>query len=63
MSIRRGEAETVVEALVAGRAGEAPLGDAVAGASRTRTIWTITLNPVKGGTARTTHINPKDFPA
>ncbi|GAB2909147.1 hypothetical protein ACFMQL_25995 [Nonomuraea fastidiosa] len=31
--------------------------------SRTRTIWTITLNPVKGGTARTSHVNPKDFPA
>ncbi|GAB1818183.1 hypothetical protein [Herbidospora sp. RD11066] len=27
------------------------------------TIWTITLNPVKGGNARTTGVNPKDFPS
>ncbi|MFG1685311.1 hypothetical protein ACGFNP_34475 [Nonomuraea sp. NPDC049269] len=26
-------------------------------------IWTLTLNPVKGGNARTSSINPKDFPA
>ncbi|GAA3545762.1 hypothetical protein GCM10022419_027510 [Nonomuraea rosea] len=28
-----------------------------------RTIWTLTLNPVKGGNARTSSVNPKDFPA
>ncbi|MGJ6965186.1 hypothetical protein ACSDR0_25075 [Streptosporangium sp. G11] len=27
------------------------------------TIWTLTLNPVIGGTARTTGVNPNDFPA
>ncbi|WP_062434354.1 hypothetical protein [Herbidospora daliensis] len=27
------------------------------------TVWTLTLNPVKGGNARTTGVNPKDFPA
>ncbi|WP_156046146.1 hypothetical protein [Herbidospora cretacea] len=27
------------------------------------TIWTLTLNPVKGGNARTSGVNPKDFPA
>ncbi|MFG1704170.1 hypothetical protein ACFLIM_13355 [Nonomuraea sp. M3C6] len=27
------------------------------------TIWTLTLNPVRGGNARTSSINPKDFPA
>jgi hypothetical protein len=26
-------------------------------------IWTLTLNPVRGGNARTSSINPKDFPA
>ncbi|WP_433430556.1 hypothetical protein [Nonomuraea sp. CA-141351] len=26
-------------------------------------IWTLTLHQVKGGNARTTSINPKDFPA
>ncbi|MEV0614435.1 hypothetical protein AB0I81_14000 [Nonomuraea sp. NPDC050404] len=31
--------------------------------SRSSTIWTLTLNPVKGGKARTTSVNPKDFPA
>ncbi|MEV4564593.1 hypothetical protein AB0K12_12560 [Nonomuraea sp. NPDC049419] len=31
--------------------------------SRTATAWTLTLNPVKGGNARTTYVNPKDFPA
>jgi hypothetical protein len=31
--------------------------------SRSATIWTLTLNPVKGGKARTTSVNPKDFPA
>ncbi|MEU7749802.1 hypothetical protein [Nonomuraea sp. NPDC049158] len=28
-----------------------------------RSVWTLTLNPVRGGNARTTSINPKDFPA
>nr|WP_062332022.1 hypothetical protein [Herbidospora sakaeratensis] len=27
------------------------------------TIWTLTLNPVKGGNARTSGVNPKDFPS
>ncbi|WP_066374969.1 hypothetical protein [Herbidospora mongoliensis] len=27
------------------------------------TGWTLTLNPVKGGNARTSGVNPKDFPA
>ncbi|WP_062354677.1 hypothetical protein [Herbidospora yilanensis] len=27
------------------------------------TIWTLTLNPVRGGNARTSGVNPKDFPA
>ena len=31
--------------------------------SRSSTIWTITLKPVKGGNIGSTHINPKDFPA
>ncbi|GAA3683263.1 hypothetical protein GCM10022224_054750 [Nonomuraea antimicrobica] len=31
--------------------------------SRSSTIWTLTLKAVKGGNARTRHINPKDFPA
>lgn len=26
------------------------------------TIWTLTLNPVKGGNARTSQVDPKDFP-
>ncbi|MEV3982589.1 hypothetical protein ACIBK9_20455 [Nonomuraea sp. NPDC050227] len=26
------------------------------------TIWTLTLNPVRGGNARTSPVNPKDFP-
>ncbi|MEU4232651.1 hypothetical protein AB0F17_50865 [Nonomuraea sp. NPDC026600] len=26
-------------------------------------VWTLTLNPVRGGNARTSSINPKDFPA
>ncbi|MGW0802416.1 hypothetical protein [Nonomuraea sp. NPDC002799] len=26
-------------------------------------IWTLTLNPVRGGNARTSRVNPKDFPA
>ncbi|NUT09147.1 MAG: hypothetical protein HOQ38_01625, partial [Nonomuraea sp.] len=26
------------------------------------TIWTLTLNPVRGGNARTSSVNPKDFP-
>ncbi len=30
--------------------------------STSSTIWTLTLNPVKGGNARTTGVNPKDFP-
>ena len=30
--------------------------------SRQYTIWTLTLNPVRGGNARTTQVNPKDFP-
>ncbi|MEV0381346.1 hypothetical protein [Nonomuraea sp. NPDC050643] len=25
--------------------------------------WSLTINPVKGGNARTTQVNPKDFPA
>ncbi|HUR05551.1 MAG TPA: hypothetical protein VM347_23615 [Nonomuraea sp.] len=28
-----------------------------------RSVWTLTLNPVRGGNARTSPINPKDFPA
>ncbi|MCA2221983.1 hypothetical protein [Nonomuraea aurantiaca] len=28
-----------------------------------RSVWTLTLNPIRGGNARTTSINPKDFPA
>jgi hypothetical protein len=31
--------------------------------SSSATIWTLTLNPVKGGNARTSGVNPKDFPA
>ncbi|MBG0820694.1 hypothetical protein HS048_08100 [Planomonospora sp. ID91781] len=31
--------------------------------STSATIWTLTLNPVRGGNARTTGVNPKDFPA
>ncbi|MBF8190323.1 hypothetical protein ITP53_32350 [Nonomuraea sp. K274] len=31
--------------------------------SRQYSIWTLTLNPVKGGNARTSSVNPKDFPA
>ncbi|GAA5045141.1 hypothetical protein HNP84_002688 [Thermocatellispora tengchongensis] len=31
--------------------------------SSTSTVWTLTLNPVIGGNASTTNINPKDFPA
>ncbi|MEV0349876.1 hypothetical protein AB0H88_29215 [Nonomuraea sp. NPDC050680] len=27
-----------------------------------RSVWTLTLNPIRGGNARTTSINPKDFP-
>ncbi|MBB4937936.1 hypothetical protein FHR32_002241 [Streptosporangium album] len=27
------------------------------------TIWTLTLNVVRGGNARTSGVNPKDFPA
>ncbi|GLW10995.1 hypothetical protein Misp01_61230 [Microtetraspora sp. NBRC 13810] len=30
--------------------------------STSSTIWTLTLNPVKNGNARTTRINPGDFP-
>ncbi|MEV4392717.1 hypothetical protein [Nonomuraea sp. NPDC049607] len=26
------------------------------------TIWTLTLNPIRGGNARTSPVNPKDFP-
>jgi hypothetical protein len=26
------------------------------------TVWTLTLNPVRGGNARTTQVDPKDFP-
>ncbi|WP_440088742.1 hypothetical protein [Streptosporangium sp. LJ11] len=31
--------------------------------SSSSTIWTLTLNPVRGGNARTTGVNPNDFPA
>ncbi|GGL06193.1 hypothetical protein [Planomonospora parontospora] len=31
--------------------------------STSATIWTLTLNPVRGGNARTSGVNPKDFPA
>ncbi|GAA3120740.1 hypothetical protein GCM10010466_09530 [Planomonospora alba] len=31
--------------------------------STSSTIWTLTLNPVKGGNARTRGVDPKDFPA
>jgi len=31
--------------------------------STSSTIWTLTLNPVVGGNARTTGVNPNDFPA
>ncbi|MEU8378239.1 hypothetical protein [Streptosporangium sp. NPDC048865] len=31
--------------------------------STSSTIWTLTLNPVRGGNARTTGVNPNDFPA
>ncbi|MFC4118859.1 hypothetical protein [Nonomuraea zeae] len=31
--------------------------------STRRTIWTLTLNPVRGGNARTSSVNPKDFPS
>ncbi|TMR98932.1 hypothetical protein [Nonomuraea basaltis] len=31
--------------------------------STSTTIWTLTLNPVKGGNAKTSPVNPKDFPA
>jgi hypothetical protein len=31
--------------------------------STSYSIWTLTLNPVKGGNARTSPVNPKDFPA
>ncbi|GAA2883595.1 hypothetical protein GCM10010517_46840 [Streptosporangium fragile] len=29
----------------------------------TSTIWSLTLNPVKGGNARTSGVDPNDFPA
>ncbi|MGC5014326.1 hypothetical protein ACLQ2R_26475 [Streptosporangium sp. DT93] len=31
--------------------------------SNSSTVWTLTLNPVRGGNARTSGVNPKDFPA
>lgn len=31
--------------------------------SRSSAIWTLTLNKVRNGNAKTTYINPKDFPA
>ncbi|MFB4280496.1 MULTISPECIES: hypothetical protein [unclassified Nonomuraea] len=31
--------------------------------SRSTTIWTLTLNPVRGGNAKTSSVNPSDFPA
>ncbi|MEU4539125.1 hypothetical protein AB0G15_30150 [Streptosporangium sp. NPDC023825] len=31
--------------------------------SSSSTLWTLTLNPVRGGNARTTGVNPNDFPA
>ncbi|MFI6512236.1 hypothetical protein ACIBCT_31930 [Streptosporangium sp. NPDC050855] len=27
------------------------------------TVWTLTINPVRNGNARTTGVNPRDFPA
>jgi hypothetical protein len=30
--------------------------------SRQYSVWSLTLNPVKGGNARTSSVNPKDFP-
>lgn len=31
--------------------------------STSRTVWTLTLNPIRGGNASTSGVDPKDFPA